>query len=198
MKTKNKLLDFADTLCNFIVLNIVFLISCLPIFTIGAAITSLYYVMMKESRGEYGYFIKPYLSAFKSNFIKSTKLFLLLTILFFVFSFNMIFWLSIKSIIGNIIAILFIIALTLICGISLYCYPLLSQFENTIGQTIKNALGLCCSNLKASGLLLIITLFTFFLGYFSSPLRILILLFGFVFTVYVKSFILNKIFSNYY
>ncbi|MCR5415932.1 MAG: DUF624 domain-containing protein [Pseudobutyrivibrio sp.] len=198
MKSKNKLLDFADTLCNFIALNVVFLITCLPIFTIGTAITSLYYVMMKESRGEYGYLVRPYLSAFKENFVKSTRVFLIMSILTLIFSFNLIFWFSMQTLMGNVLAMIFFIGLTLILGTSLYVFPLLSQFENTVIQTIKNALGICFANLKSSGLLLIITLFVFFLGYFSGPIRILLILFGFAFTAYVKSFILEKVFSQYH
>ena len=58
METKGKLmnpvLDFINTLCNYVILNLVFLITCLPVFTIGTALSSLYYVTLKEARGESG------------------------------------------------------------------------------------------------------------------------------------------------
>ncbi|MFV0529336.1 MAG: DUF624 domain-containing protein [Lachnospiraceae bacterium] len=52
MKTKflNPVFDFINTLCNFIVLNLVFLITCLPVITIGTALSSLYHVTIKEAR----------------------------------------------------------------------------------------------------------------------------------------------------
>ena len=49
-KTLNPITDFINTLCNFVVLNLVFLITCLPVITIGAALSSLYYVTLKEAR----------------------------------------------------------------------------------------------------------------------------------------------------
>ena len=49
----NPLLDFMNTLFNLFLLNIVFLLTCIPIFTIGTALSSLYYVMFKEVKGEY-------------------------------------------------------------------------------------------------------------------------------------------------
>ena len=42
----NPIIDTINTLFNFVVLNFVFLLTCLPIVTIGSAIASLYYVMI--------------------------------------------------------------------------------------------------------------------------------------------------------
>ena len=79
METKTKLmnpvLDFINTLCNYVVLNLVFLITCLPVFTIGTALSSLYYVTLKEARGEYGYLARPYLSEFRKNLKSGTAAF---------------------------------------------------------------------------------------------------------------------------
>ena len=53
-KAMNPVLDFINTLCNFVALNLVFLITCLPVITIGTALSSLYSVTLREARGEYG------------------------------------------------------------------------------------------------------------------------------------------------
>ena len=73
-KTLNPITDFINTLCNFVVLNLVFLITCLPVITIGAALSSLYYVTLKEARGEYGYLIRTYLKEFMGNLKKELLL----------------------------------------------------------------------------------------------------------------------------
>ena len=69
MKTTlaNPVLDFINTLCNFVELNLVFLISCLPVITIGTALSSLYYVTLREARGEYGYLVRTYIKEFRKN-----------------------------------------------------------------------------------------------------------------------------------
>ena len=41
--------QFMNSLAAFIGLNLIFLITCLPIFTIGPALTALYTVTMKEA-----------------------------------------------------------------------------------------------------------------------------------------------------
>lgn len=68
----NPVIDFISTLCNFFALNLVFLITCIPIFTIGSALSSLYYVMAKETKGEYGYIVRPYIREFKRNLKNGT------------------------------------------------------------------------------------------------------------------------------
>ena len=70
----NPVIDFINTLCNFFVLNLIFVITCIPVFTIGCALSSLYYVMGKETKGEYGYLVRTYLREFKRNFKVGTLL----------------------------------------------------------------------------------------------------------------------------
>ena len=55
-----------------IILNIVFLISCLPVFTIGTAVTSFYYAMMKSIRRDRSYPLLEYWSSFKRTFVKGS------------------------------------------------------------------------------------------------------------------------------
>ena len=41
--------QFINTAFDFVVLNICFILTCLPVFTIGAALTALYTVAMAEA-----------------------------------------------------------------------------------------------------------------------------------------------------
>ena len=53
-------------------LSILFVLSCVPIITIGAAFTSLYYTAMKGISGDDGYIWKFYTRSFKQNFKQAT------------------------------------------------------------------------------------------------------------------------------
>ncbi len=68
----NPVIDFINTLCNFFALNLAFQIICLPVFTIGTALASLYYVTLKQVKREYGYLVRTYLREFKRNFKNGT------------------------------------------------------------------------------------------------------------------------------
>ena len=110
-KLMNPVLDFINTLCNFIVLNLVFLITCLPVITIGTALSSLYYVTLREARGEYGYLVRPYLTEFRKNLKSGTAAFGILFLVGAVLLFNLAFWYSFGSVVTSVLAGLFIINL---------------------------------------------------------------------------------------
>lgn len=77
----NPFMDALNTAFQFFILNVVFIITCLPVFTIGTALASLYYVIFKEIKGEYGYVVRSYLREFKRNFKNGTIAFLILFLL---------------------------------------------------------------------------------------------------------------------
>lgn len=195
----NPLLDFMNTLFNLFLLNIVFLLTCIPIFTIGTALSSLYYVMFKEVKGEYGYLVRTYLREFKHNFKQGTAAFLLLFLIGFILLFNLLFWpfkgTTISSIITGLLLIIFIIWLS----ISHYTFPLIGRFVNTTISSIKNAWGLAIRNLKQTFILLLMdaAIVCFLLFFPITSILTVFFIFGFVFIVYFQSYILQKVFAPY-
>ena len=55
--------QFINTAFDFVILNICFILTCLPVFTIGAALTALYTVTMAEAEDKGLPFTKTYLPA---------------------------------------------------------------------------------------------------------------------------------------
>ena len=51
---------FTDCIC----LSIMFLLCCIPVITIGTALSSLYYAIYKVVRHDRGYIFQEYVSAF--------------------------------------------------------------------------------------------------------------------------------------
>ena len=51
---------FMDTLTNLIILNLVVIVLCLPIFTAGAAFSALHHVVYLMVHGEEGYILKDF------------------------------------------------------------------------------------------------------------------------------------------
>lgn len=51
---------FLSRLCDLMILNILCLICCIPIVTIGASITALYSVTLKMVKGEDSYIAKGF------------------------------------------------------------------------------------------------------------------------------------------
>lgn len=195
----NPIIDTVNTLFYFCMLNLVFLITCVPVFTTGTALASLYYVLIKETKGESGYLVRVYLREFRRNLKNGTTAFVILFAAGAVLLFNLFFWPAQKtvfsSIITGVLAFLFVIWLV----ISHYTYPLIGRFINTPVHSIKNAWGLALRNLKQTFLLLL-TDVGVVVCYLFLPLKIVLLaipLCGVVLPAYWRTHILARVFAPY-
>ena len=85
---------FLTTVADFMILNILFILCCAPVITIGPAVSALYTITMREARHEGGYIFKPFFKAFKNNFKQAFLLSILYLIIGAIFVFGVKFWLE--------------------------------------------------------------------------------------------------------
>ena len=193
----NPLMDFVNTLCNFVALNLVFLVSCLPVVTIGAALSSLYYVTIKEAREEYGYLVRVYLRELKSNLKNGTIAFAILAVVGAVLLFNISFWFSMgttfSAIVGGVMLAVMIAWLLTFH----YTFPLIGRFVNTPLKSIKNAWALAVLHFKWTLALVLMDVCAVCFCLFFPPMKMIMVLFGFAFLAYCQSFVFKKVFAPY-
>lgn len=190
-------IQFINTLYEFIVLNILFLFCCIPIFTIGASLSSLYQVTLQEARGEHGLIIAKFFKSFKENFITSTISFFVYIIVGSILLFNIFFWAAFNTIIATIILTI-VSFISLIFVISfLYTFPLIARFKNTTKQTLKNSYIISTTHKIRTLAILAITVITGVLFYYIPIFRFFMMIFGFAFIAYCNSFIFTKTFKEY-
>ena len=189
--------DFLNTTANFIALNFVFLITCIPMITIGPALAALYQVMLRESRGENGYLVRKYLKHFREMFVQGTVTFLIYMVLLFVLTFSIAFWCQMQSTVSTIISVVLILLTIITVSSMLYAFPLMARFSNTIKQNIKNAYILSLSNTTFSLCLLGFHIAIVCLLYVIPAMKVLMLLIGFSFFTYCFSFAYTKLFKKY-
>ena len=79
--TDNVVMRALGKMGDMICLNVMWVICCIPIITIGASTTALYTVMLRMVKNEEGYIFRGFLKAFKSNFKQSTLIWLILLLL---------------------------------------------------------------------------------------------------------------------
>lgn len=195
----NPLIDAINTIFHYVVLNIVFLITCLPVFTIGTALASLYYVVIKEAKGEYGYVVRTYLRECKRNFKNGTIDFLVLFCIGGVLVFNLLFWPAQGNGVSSAITGLLVVLSILWLIVSNYTYPLIGRFVNSPVNSIKNAWGLALRNLKKTLLMLLLDagIACFYLFFPIKIILTVLPLFGFVLPVYWRAKILIPVFEPY-
>ena len=73
---ESKFVQFLATVFNLVILNFLWIITSVPIITIGASTTAMYSVAFKYADGTDDAVIKPFFKAFISNFKQSTLIWL--------------------------------------------------------------------------------------------------------------------------
>ena len=134
---------------DLLILNFIFLLTSIPVITIGAAGTALYTVCFRfETEREAGV-IRSYFRAFKDNWKQATAIWLILVLCGGTACFNAYLFYSMSGMF-RYAALLFPILFALVVFAGCYAFPLLSQFDNSVMQTLKNALALSLGFLPRS------------------------------------------------
>lgn len=181
---------------DFMILNILVLVSSIPIITIGPSLTAMYYVALKEVRGEEGYLWRDYWKSFKQNFKQGFIIELIVAAMSAVLYINVITcykWSYEGSFWGQILMFLNI-GLAILCIAALiYLFPLLAQFSNTVKNTLFNSLLMAMKHLPQTLVLLVITGGLVY-AIISYPLFIFLFI-GLL--AYAQSYVLSRIFKQY-
>lgn len=194
---------FLSRLADLFWLNLLFIVCCIPVITIGAATTALYYVTLKMAKDEEGYITRSYFKSFKENFKQATVIW----IGFLVVGMIMITDLRIVNggytaeilsspALGSVIMVAVFLMGIVILMVGTYIFPILAQFDNTIKNTAKNAFLISIRHLPYTIAMLVITAIPVVLIWFFPALFILVLIM-FSATAYFNSKLFNKIFVLY-
>lgn len=201
LNLNNKFFNFMGIIGDLIILNLIFIICCLPIITIGASISAMYSVSMKLIKNE-GYLVRGFFEAFKKNFKPATiawGLFILCGIVFIIdMKYLNIFSYGQDRLYFKIMFFIFgVIQYMIFC----YIFPMISKFDNTIINYIKNSFLMSIKHILLTMVIITVNVLPLMLylfgGYYFSYILILYILFGFSFTSYINSYIFDKIFIIY-
>lgn len=135
MRALSKLFDMG-------MLTLIYLVFCIPVITIGAATTSLYYVSAKVIRHNRSYVWKEFWSSFKTNFVQSTIVWVIVAILatLLVFNMQLVGITDASSTKGGYLAGVYFAMLFVICCISCYVFPFISRFGTKLSQILRLSL----------------------------------------------------------
>lgn len=191
-----------NRISDIIILNILWIVCCIPIVTIGASTTALLYVTMKITSGEDAYIVKKFFKSFKENFLQSTAIWLIMLAIGAMLICDYIF--LGKMNLNNMIYTAIFSATSLVAliygMILVYIFPLQAKLVNKIKHTFKNALLLSFRHLPTTVLLMLLVyvpLFVmcytfatlFFVWFFfagSGIALICSLLYNRIFNIYIK------------
>lgn len=194
------LMSFLFRMTDLLVLNIVFIITCIPIVTIGPALTALYSITLKMAKGEEAYVFTGYLKAFKDNFKISFMAWLILLAAFTLSYADYRISESITGTLGTVLVVCFLAMFFILSFITLYLFPYIARFKNTLKASFKNAVLIAIASLPYTILLIVITGAVIGVSAMVIPLQytfLIWLLFGFSALAFGQSFIFRRVFAKY-
>lgn len=193
------LMQLVSRFSSLVILNLLFLCTCIPIFTIGVALTALYDVVFRMDTDRKGKLLSAYFRAFAANFRQATPIWLLLLLVIAASSVNAVVFSNWGNLPGSILSLLAVVILINILLVLGYFFPLLSQFDNTKRNTLKNAMLLSVGNLPRTLIIAVINCFpwalTFVNFYAFIQLSFLWLVLYFAAAAYFNSRVLKKVFD---
>ena len=195
----NPVMEFIAKIFDLVILNLIFIFSCVPIITIGASTSALSYVTLKMVRGEDPYIWRNFWKSFRQNFKQGTLVWIF-SILIFIFL-GMDFINSQNTSLFAVVRILLWIVCAVALSVFLYVFPVISHFVCTTKQALKNALLMTFGHLPYTLMMLALAGLLLFLCSSSSKLFAMIVVLsgicGFSVVSFVYSIMFDRIFQKY-
>lgn len=141
-----KIMQALSRLADLVVINIMALLCCLPIITIGASLTAAYSCMFRLRENREGYLMRDFFGAFKENFRQSTILWLAALLLAALLYLDYRIFGNMGDI-GQIAQILVLAVAILLLATVSYAFPMQAYFINPLKVTLRNALLMSISKL---------------------------------------------------
>ena len=127
-------------------LNVMWLVCCLPIVTIGASTTALYYTSFKIAKNEGSFITTMFFRSFRQNFRQATIIWLIMLVSGLIIGADAILLYRLRAASAGTAAVIWTLLLAVIfaCMIAYaivlaYIFPLLSIASNTTANMFKNA-----------------------------------------------------------
>ncbi len=123
-------------------LSVVYVLFCIPVVTVGAATTSLYYVSAKVLRHDRSYVWTEFWRSFKQNFVPATVIWVIFALIYALlyFNINMVGLTDKESQYGGYLAGAYIALGVIVCCIMSYAFAVLSRFDMKISKLFRFSL----------------------------------------------------------
>ena len=138
----------AKTVGDVVIISALFLVFCLPVFTIGASASSLYYTVYRKYQKKSDEITKDFMRALKGNLKNGIIIHIIYTVYTAIVGFYIYF--ALNGFNGLKLpewytVIAFLPAIPVIFSFP-YVYPLVARFSNSVKETVKNSFTLCMIN----------------------------------------------------
>jgi uncharacterized membrane protein YesL len=184
------------TFLQFVALNVLYMVACVPVVTAGAATAALYEVALRYADEERGYLITGFLTALRRNLWRGSAVGLLFGVPTVMLGFAAAFWLALGSALGTAVGTITVLFIAYLVAALLYGLALVARYADPLGRTVRNALLLPLAEPLRTLALLLRPVATVSLLYVYPPAAVLVLTIGFSVGAYVDALVLHSVFRR--
>ena len=196
----NKFFQTLSLILDFVFLSLIWMISSLPIITMGAATTTLYHTVDKVFRREEGSLWKEYWRVFARDFKRATILWILVVAICAVLAANWFVAIDLEALHSGVRSFMQILSVFLAAFMAIWIqfwFPYLARFDDPVGRILKNTMALMVLETKAAmrllGLFLLVVVLELVLSHYV-PVLVLLLPVAYMISL---NRILAKLFDQY-
>lgn len=186
--------NFIGKLVDMLLLTLVWMVTSIPVVTIGASTTAMYYVMLKLAEDKEGNVYSSYFRAFRDNFRQSTAAWLIMLVIGVILSGDFIICYKLQNPMAKVLMIIFAVVAVIWMMISVYLYALIARCENDLKHLFLMAFMMAARHFSWTVLMVVIVVCMFAVAFFVQWLFLLISV-GLI--SYLHAMILKNIFEQY-
>ncbi len=190
------LMQALNKLADLMWLNILTMLCCIPVITVGPSLTAMHYMALKIVRNEEGYITRGFFKSFRENFKQGVAIWLiqLFVILMLVGDFMIIAYSGLEF--SQFLQVVLLAIAIMVYFISMFLYPVLAKFENTVLHTIRNALFVGVLQFPKTVLMMILNVLPLALLFLVHQLVPVVFLFGLSIPAWLSAKLYNKFFQK--
>lgn len=134
----SKIFRYGTLIGDLMILSMLWAVCSIPIITMGASTTALYYVTTRQISHREGYVSRDFFRSFRQNFIRATlmEIILLIPVILAVLNFVVFNYIYRSS---QLMLVFQVVLCAELAGVTVYIFALLARFKLKFGQYFKNA-----------------------------------------------------------
>ena len=199
---ESPLMQMLTRIGDMILLNLLFLLCCIPVVTAGASIAAMHKMMQEIVYDVDSSTVKGFFRAFKANFKQATILWIIILVIMLSLGCDVLLittYFSGSESVKWMFVLLAVLA-ALVCCVLAYMIPLLVRYENTLREHLTNAAVLAIIKLPRTICLVALNLLPAIIFALSVNVFFHTLIFwlfvGFTFTTYLEVLLLKPVFTE--
>ncbi len=137
----NPVWRFIGKFWDVLIVNVLWVVCSIPVITIGASTTAMYYVTLRLVRDDDGYTFRSFFKSFKENFKQATIIWLIFLAVGTLLAFDLYYFVRLvsPSTLRTVMITAFLSMAFIWMAMFTYVFPLQARFYNPVKRTIFNS-----------------------------------------------------------